>query len=88
MTTAAHTHHHYSIHERVTRALGADMRLFYGFAIPMFATVGFIIALAISGQAWMVGAVVVFLLITVAVVVIGLYGMLDESDEDEQAARR
>ena len=82
MASAAHTHHHYSIHERITRAVGADVRLFYGMAVPMFATVGFIIALAISGQAWMVGAVVVFLLITLAVVVFGLYGMLDEDDDE------
>jgi cell shape-determining protein MreD len=82
MASAAHTHHHYSIHERVTRAVGADVRLLYGFAVPMFATVGFIIALAVSGQSWMVGAVAVFLLITVAVVVFGLYGMLDEDDEE------
>ena len=58
------------------------MRLLYGFAVPMFATIGFIIALAVSGQSWMVGAVVVFLLITVAVVVFGLYGMLEDEDEE------
>jgi cell shape-determining protein MreD len=82
MASAAHTHHHYSLHERITRAVGADIRLFYGMAVPMFATVGFIIALAVSGQGWMVGAVVVFLLITLAVVVFGLYGMLDEDDDE------
>ncbi len=81
MPSAAHTHHHYSIHERITRAVGADVRLFYGMAVPMFATVGFIIALAISGQGWMVGAVVVFLLISLAVVVFGLFGMLEDDDE-------
>jgi cell shape-determining protein MreD len=82
MESAGHTHHHYTLNQRVTRMIGADMRLLYGIAVPMFATIGFIIALAATGQSWMVGPVVVFLLITVSVVVFGLLGMLDEDDDD------
>jgi hypothetical protein len=80
MASAAHTHHHDPIHVRMTRLIGADMRLIYGIGVPMLATIGFIIGLAVSGQSWMVIPVVAFLLVTLAVVVFGLYGMLDEDD--------
>ncbi len=83
MATTSHPHHSIPLHARVTRALGADVRLLYGFAVPIFVTVGLIVAFAISGQGWMVGAVGVFMLIALAVVVFGILGMLDES-EDEQ----
>jgi cell shape-determining protein MreD len=83
-TGVGHTHHHEPLHERVERALGADIRLIYGIGVPMIGVLGFVIALAISGQGWMVGAVVVFLLIALAVVVFGLYEMLGEDSDDEQ----
>ena len=75
-------HHSIPLHTRITRVLGADVRLLYGFAVPIFATVGFIIAFAVSGQGWMVGAVGVFMLIATAVVVFGIVGMLDEPPEE------
>jgi cell shape-determining protein MreD len=84
MASTAHTHHHYPLHERITRVVGADVRLLYGIGVPILATVGFIIALAVSKQTWMAGAVVFFLVITLAVVVFGLYGMLDDEDENER----
>ena len=82
MATASHSHHSIPLHTRITRMLGADVRLLYGFAVPIFATVGFIIAFAVSGQGWMVGAVAVFMLIATAVVVFGIVGMLDEPDDE------
>jgi ABC-type uncharacterized transport system fused permease/ATPase subunit len=82
MSTSSTPHHSQSISERLERAIGADMRLIYGIAIPMLATIGFIIALAISGQGWMVPAVVVFLVITLAVVVFGLFEMMNDDDQD------
>jgi len=82
MATASHPHHSIPLHTRITRMLGADVRLLYGFAVPIFATVGFIIAFAVSGQGWMVGAVGVFMLIATAVVVFGIVGMLDEPDDE------
>jgi hypothetical protein len=85
MASAAHTHHHYPLHERVTRTVGADVRLFYGIGIPMMATLGFIIAAAVSGQSWMAGAAVVFLIVTLGVVVFGFYGMLIEDEDDRTA---
>ena len=47
----------------------------------MFATIGFIVALAVSGRPWMVGPVVVLLLVTVAAIVFGLLGVLDADEE-------
>lgn len=82
MATTSHPHHSVPLHTRVTRAVGADVRLFYGFAIPIAIAVGFIIALAFSHQSWMAAAAVVFTVIALAVVVFGIMGMLDESDEE------
>jgi hypothetical protein len=51
---------------------------------PSRTTIGcFIIALAVSGQSWMVVAVVAFLIVTLGVVVLGLSGMLGEDDEEQ-----
>ena len=83
MAAASHSHHSIPLHTRVTRAVGADVRLLYGFAVPIFATVGLIIAFAISGQGWMLGAVAVFMVIALAVVVFGIVGMLDEPDDEQ-----
>jgi hypothetical protein len=83
MATGRHAHHERTISDRMESAVGADMRLIYGIAVPMLATIGFIIALAVSGQGWMVPAVVVFLIITLAVVIFGLFEMLGEDETDE-----
>ncbi len=83
MATASQSHHSTPLHKRVTRLVGADVRLLYGFAVPIFATVGFIIAFAVSGQGWMIGAVGVFMCIALAVVVFGILGMLDEPDDQQ-----
>jgi hypothetical protein len=83
MATASYSHHTELLNARVTRAVGADVRLLYGFSVPIVATVGFIIALAVSGQGWMVGAVGLFMLIALAVVVFGIVGMIDEPDNEQ-----
>ena len=85
---SVHVHHVEPLHTRMTRVLGADMRLLYGFAIPMAGVIAFIIALAVSGQAWMIGGVIVFMLIALAVVVFGLYEMLGEDGDEEPPPRR
>jgi hypothetical protein len=82
MASAAHSYHHDPLHERIARRVGADVRLLYGIGVPMLATIGFIVALAVSGQSWMVVAVIAFLIVTLGVVVLGFYGMLGEDDEE------
>ncbi len=82
MATASHPHPYSRLDRPVTRVLGADTRLLYGFAVPIFATIGFIIALAFTGQTWMAGAALVFLVIALVVVVFGIVGMINEPDDD------
>jgi hypothetical protein len=81
MQSATPVYPQYPLNQRVGRELVADLRLQYGIAVPMFATIGFIVALAVSGQSWMVGPVVVLLLVTVAAIVFGLLGVLDAHED-------
>jgi hypothetical protein len=77
-----HTHHAVPLHERVERSVGADVRLLYGFAVPMLAVVGLIVALGFSQVGWLVPAVVAFMLVATVAVVLGVTEMLNE-DPDE-----
>lgn len=73
------------LHRRVERLLqSGDMRLIYGMAVPLLIVVGLIIALAISGQTWLVIPLILVVIILTAVVMIGIGQMLGDEDEDEE----
>ena len=82
MATASHPHPYTKFDRPITRMLGADSRLLYGFAVPIFACIGFILLLVFTGKTWMAGAALAFLVIALVVVVFGIVGMLGESDDD------
>jgi hypothetical protein len=69
--------------ESVERAIGADMRLVYGLAVPILMVVGLIILLALSPATWLVVTIIVIELAALGVVLTGFIGMLDEPGEDE-----
>jgi hypothetical protein len=65
------------------------MRLIYGMAVPLLIVVGLVIALAISGQTWLVVPLILVVIVLTAVVLIGIGQMLgDEDDEDAQEEAR
>lgn len=85
MTTPdAHTHQNpfRGFDESVERLLGADMRLIYGFAIPILMVVGLIVILALSPATWLVIAIVVMEVAAMGVVLTGFIGMLNEPDDE------
>lgn len=67
----------------VEHLLGADMRLLYGLAMPVLMLVGLVIVLALSPATWLVILIVVMEVAALALVVYGLFGMLNETDADE-----
>ena len=89
-TTAPDTEHEHPFRgfdESVERALGADMRLIYGFAVPILMVVGLIVILALSPATWLVVTIVVIELAALCVVMTGFIGMLDEPAADQDAER-
>ena len=64
------------------RVLGADMRLIYGFAVPVLMVVGLIIVLALRPETWLVVCVMVLECAALALVVAGIVAMLNEREED------
>jgi hypothetical protein len=67
------------------RALGVDVRLLYGMAVPVLMVSGLIVLLALSPQTWMVIAVVLLEIAALGVVVTGFVGILnDEGEEDTE----
>ncbi len=71
--------------ERATeRALGVDMRLLYGFAVPILMVCGVIVLLGLAPSPWMVAGVMLFEALCLGVVVTGFMGMLNEDDEDAE----
>lgn len=82
-TTHPHANAFTGFDESVERALGADIRLLNGMAVPILMVVGVIILLALNRATWLVAMVVVLELAALAVVVYGFVGMLDENDEDD-----
>jgi hypothetical protein len=83
MATASHHHPYSRLDGPLTRLLGADTRLLYGFGVPIFATIGFILALVLTGETWMAAAALVFLVIALIVVVFGIVGMINEPDDGQ-----
>lgn len=65
----------------LTRFLGADMRLIYGMAGPIFGIIALLIALAFYPHAWLVGLIVVCEVICLAIVVKAFMEMMDSEDE-------
>lgn len=70
----------------VERAVGVDTRLLYGFAGPVLAVVGLIIAFAVTRATWMVPVIIFLILVGITVVWFGLVDMLDEEDDDDVGA--
>jgi hypothetical protein len=71
----------------VERVLGADMRLIYGFLVPILMVVGLIILLGFNPHAWLVAPIIVLEVAGLFVVVYGLMAMLNEPEEDEAGER-
>ncbi len=69
----------------VERVLGADMRLIYGFAVPILMVVGMIVVLALRPETWLVISILVLEVGALAVVVAGIVEMLNEEDDDPGA---
>lgn len=69
--------------ESVERAIGADMRLIYGFAVPILMVVGLIVILALSPATWLVISILIVELAALGVVLAGFIGMLGEPGDDE-----
>ncbi|HLY47724.1 MAG TPA: hypothetical protein VKR21_00875 [Solirubrobacteraceae bacterium] len=91
MSTAASDDHPHEnpfrgFDESVERALGADMRLVYGFAVPILMVVGLIIILALSPATWLVVTIVVMELAALCVVLTGFIGMLNEPDDEDDTS--
>ena len=72
--------------ESVEHVLGADMRLIYGFAIPILMVVGLIIILGLTPATWLVIAILVMEVAALCVVLTGFIGMLNEPDDDEETS--
>jgi hypothetical protein len=70
--------------ESVERALGADMRLIYGFLVPILMVVGVIVLLALSPATWLAVTILVIEVAALGVVLTGFVGMLNEPDENEE----
>jgi hypothetical protein len=64
--------------------LGADMRLIYGMLVPILMVCGLIIVLAFSPSAWLVGLIVLFELLGLALVVYGFMVMMRDDAEDDE----
>ncbi|HTX30359.1 MAG TPA: hypothetical protein VMD09_03190 [Solirubrobacteraceae bacterium] len=72
--------------ESVEHVLGADMRLIYGFAIPILMIVGLIIILGLTPATWLVIAILVMEVAALCVVLTGFIGMLNEPGDDEDTS--
>jgi protein-S-isoprenylcysteine O-methyltransferase Ste14 len=70
----------------VEQLLGADMRLIYGMAVPILMVCGLVVVLALSPSAWMVGLIVLFELLGLALVVAGFMALLNQTDDDDEPA--
>jgi hypothetical protein len=68
--------------QSMERWLGADMRLIYGFAVPVLMIVGLIIMLALRPETWLVVSVMVLEVAALGLVVAGIVAMLNEKDEE------
>jgi len=82
-----HEHPFRGFDRSIERVLGADMRLLYGMAIPVLMVVGMIIVLALSPATWLVVSILVLEVAALALVVYGLMGMLNETEEQDAEDR-
>ena len=69
----------------VERTLGADMTLIYGLAAPIFMIIGLIILLGLSPATWLVVAIMLVELACLGVVLIGLFGLMSDNDDDDES---
>ncbi len=82
-STHAHANAFRGFDQSVERAIGADMRLLYGMAVPILMICGVIIVLALTPAVWLVAAIVVLELGALGVVGYGLATMLNEPSDDD-----
>ena len=68
----------------VERMLGADMRLIYGMLIPILMVCGLLIMLALSPSAWLVGVIVLFEILGLALIVYGFMVMMRDDGDDAE----
>jgi len=85
--TYPHEHPFRGLDRSIERVLGADLRLIYGFLVPILMLVGMIIVLGLQPSAWLVAPIVVLEVAGLFVIVYGLMGMLNEPAEDEAGER-
>jgi hypothetical protein len=69
--------------QSTTRLFGADLRLLYGMAVPILMIIGMIILLALSPTTWLAIAILLLEITALGIVLSGLFGMLDEDEQDE-----
>ncbi len=67
---------------QMERWLGADMRLIYGLATPLFMVIGLIVLLALNPTTWLVIGIVILEVMGLGLIVYGLMTMMDDSEED------
>ena len=70
--------------ESVEHALGADMRLVYGMAVPILMILGLIVILALSPAVWLVAAILIMELAALVIVVYGFMSMLNEPEHEDR----
>lgn len=87
MSTTAHPHLHRPSFTRfdsfVARRLGCDMRMLYGMAGPILVIVGLLVVLAFHPHAWIVAGIMVVEVIGLALVVAGIFGVMDDREPDQ-----
>jgi Flp pilus assembly protein TadB len=65
-----------TLHERLERSIGVDVRLFYGLLVPAAVVVALVVALALNPTWWLLVPLVIVLIGAIGVVVVGIMQML------------
>ena len=83
-TTPVPTHHNVmsEFDDSMERALGADMRLIYGLAVPLFMVIGLIVLLALNPTTWLVIGIVLLEVAALGLIVYGLMNMMRDDREE------
>lgn len=68
---------------RLGRLLGVDMRLMYGFSVPVLILVGLILVFALSPATWMVVVLVVIEISLITLIITKLVEMINEPEGRE-----
>ncbi|MGA2924533.1 MAG: hypothetical protein ABSG43_00855 [Solirubrobacteraceae bacterium] len=76
-------HAFHGFDQSFVRLFGADFRMIYGMAVPILMVIGMIVILALTPTTWLVVAIVLLEMAGLSTVVYGLFGMLNEREEDE-----